>query len=254
MNSKKVVRNSITIAFLFLVMLCYPVFAQTPEPQVYRLDIDKDFGSGLGSDIQGVFTLSIVGPGEVSSVSYFIDGELMKEVVEAPFEYQFNTDQYSFGPHALTAMIKNLAGDSFTTVARNMNFMSPADEATLFNQKILPFLLIVIGIFVVGRMLIFGSKRKQPSQAKEYGVQRDYRAAGGSICKHCGRPTPRHIWGLNILVGKFDRCENCGKWSVMQAEPSDVLRKAEISEKKETPEKTNDAEKLRELIDKSKYE
>ncbi len=254
MNTKKIVLNSFKIAFLFLTMFCYPVFAQTQEPQPYRLDIDKDFGSGLGSDIRGIFTLSVVGPDDITSVSYIIDGELMAQVADAPFEYQFDTEQFPFGSHSLTAIIKNSTGGSFTTVARNMNFMSPEGEASVLNQKVIPFILILVGIFVVGRLLIFGSKRQQTSQRIEYGAQRDYGVAGGSICKYCGRPTPRHVWGLNILVGKLDRCENCGKWSVMQAEPYDKLRRAEISEMKNTIEKKNGEEDLRELIDKSKYD
>jgi hypothetical protein len=253
MNTKKVVSNSIRLALLIIVIICYPVFAQTPESQQYRLDIDKNFGSGLGSDISGVFTLSVVGTDDITSVSYHIDGESMAEVTVAPFEYQFNTEQYAFGSHALTATIKNSAGDSFTTVARNMNFMSPEDEASVLNQKIIPFILILVGIVVVSRLVIFGSKRKQTPINIDYGAHRDYGVAGGSICKKCGRPTPRHLWGLNILIGKLDRCENCGTWSVMQAEPIEVLRAAEKLEENLRQEKKN-GDDLRELIDNSKYQ
>ena len=169
MKTKRIAFNTVTLAILFLVMFCTPVFAQTPETQIYRLDIDKNFGSALGADISGVFTLSVVGPDDLTSVSYFIDGELMMEVTEAPFEYQFNTDQYAFGAHALTALIKNGTGGSYTTVARTMNFMSQKKKKTLVNQKILPFILVLVGIVIVGRLIFFGSKRKPTSNNVEYG-------------------------------------------------------------------------------------
>ncbi|MHB1481866.1 MAG: hypothetical protein ACYCXH_06045, partial [Bellilinea sp.] len=57
---------------------------------------------------------------------------------------------------------------------------------------------------------------------------------------------------------KLDRCENCGKWSIMRAYPIDVLRAAEAAEFKVeqgeglVPEKTEE-KKLREMLDDSRY-
>jgi hypothetical protein len=68
--------------------------------------------------------------------------------------------------------------------------------------------------------------------------------------------------GMNLGMGKFDYCENCGKWSLMRRVPLEILRAAEITEKVQaskdealpsTGEPTEE-EKLRELIEKSKYD
>ena len=63
-----------------------------------------------------------------------------------------------------------------------------------------------------------------PGQPRRYGLM------GGAICPKCGRPFPRHWWGLNAGLGKFDRCDNCGRWSIVRAEPFDKLRAAEAAE------------------------
>jgi len=250
---------SVFIALILLVLIGSPVFAQTPEAPTYRLNLNRDFGYGLGADIKGLFTLSIVGPEDLSSVSYYLDGELMAEVNESPFSFQFNTSQYSFGNHDFTAVIINAAGQTFTTPARHMNFVSPEEEAAGTQKVILPIILLVVGIMVVIGLIQFAMMRKRNPEGIAPGTQRNYGYAGGSICRHCGRPTPRHIWGFNIAIGKFDRCENCGKWSVMQAAPYEILRAAEELEKTSASQaptfnEKSDEDKLRELIDKSKYQ
>ena len=93
------------------------------------------------------------------------------------------------------------------------------------------------------------------------GAARNYGYAGGSICPRCHRPTPRHVWGLNVGLGKLDYCENCGKWSVMRRMPIEFLRGAEEAEKVSAAPASSqplyeqtEQEKLREMVDKSKYD
>jgi hypothetical protein len=114
----------------------------------------------------------------------------------------------------------------------------------------------VILIMVLLQVLVF---RKRKANPYEPGTQRSYGIAGGSICSKCDRPTPRHIWGMNLELAKFDRCENCGKWSVMRAMPLERLRAAEEAEKPDEGGvigKTDQSpeDELRELLNKSKYE
>lgn len=256
-------RTSIIVSFivgiLLLGLISSSVLAQTPETPTYRLNINRDFGYGAGADIKGLFTLRIVGPEDMASVSYFLDGELMAEVNETPFTFQFNTSQYPFGAHDLTAVVTNMSGETITTPARHMNFVSPEEQSAGMTKIIGPIILLMVGVMIIVGLAQTAAMRQRNPNGVAPGTQRNYGYAGGSICRHCGRPTPRHIWGFNIAIGKFDRCENCGKWSVMQAAPYEILRAAEESEKASASaqpsfnEKT-DEEKLRELIDKSKYE
>ena len=64
--------------------------------------------------------------------------------------------------------------------------------------------------------------------------------------------------GINLVVGKLDRCENCGKWSIMRGYPLDVLRAAEAAERaaeqstSPVSEKSEE-DKLRDMLDDSRY-
>ncbi|MRS02519.1 hypothetical protein EG832_04730, partial [bacterium] len=207
MKTNKSFFTSIALVVLLLVLICSPVWAQTPETPVYRLNINRDFGYGNGADIKGLFTLKVVGPEDLASVSFFIDGELMSAVTDSPFSYQFNTSQFGFGSHDLTAEVTNIAGEVFTTPARHMNFVSAEQESAGMAKIVGPLLLLMVGVFIVVGLVQFAVLRKRNPNGIPPGTQRNYGYAGGSICSHCGRPTPRHIWGLNIVIGKLDRCE-----------------------------------------------
>lgn len=259
MKTKRSLFISGILVVTLLVLICSPVWAQTPETPLYRLNLNRDFGYGNGADIKGLFSLRIVGPEDFSSVTYYLDGEPMATVSEKPFTFQFNTSQYPLGTHDLTAVVTNTSGKTFTTPARHMNFVSAEQEAAGMKNIIGPFLILLVGIMVVVALVQSAVMRKRNPEGVPPGTERQYGFTGGSICKHCGRPTPRHIWGINIAIGKWDRCENCGKWSVMRAVPYDILRAAEIAEKasaskEPTFNEKSDEEKLRDLIDKSKYE
>jgi len=53
---------------------------------------------------------------------------------------------------------------------------------------------------------------------------------GGTICPRCNHPYPFHIWGLNLVGGRLDRCDQCGKWAYARRYQPDVLAAAEKDE------------------------
>jgi ribosomal protein L32 len=54
---------------------------------------------------------------------------------------------------------------------------------------------------------------------------------GGTVCPKCGRPFPRHLFGIKLIVGRLDRCDNCGKWVMTNRATPAALRAAEEAEK-----------------------
>ena len=84
-------------------------------------------------------------------------------------------------------------------------------------------MLIAIGVSALIQFLSKPKKRALPGQPRNYGL------LGGAVCPKCGYPFPRHFWGLNLGVGKLDRCESCGKWSVVTRASADQLAAAEAS-------------------------
>jgi DNA-directed RNA polymerase subunit RPC12/RpoP len=90
------------------------------------------------------------------------------------------------------------------------------------------------------------------------GAPRNYGIIGGTICPKCGRPFGMHIWGLNMLVGKLDRCPYCGKWSLVRYVGREALREAEAAEleaPKEAPSipSAGEEENLKKELDNSRY-
>ena len=74
-------------------------------------------------------------------------------------------------------------------------------------------------------------------------------------------PFARHIWGLNLVVGKYDRCPHCGKWSLVRSLPPDVLeaaveaRRQEAAAKSQAPSKPEEDESnWRKRLDDSRFD
>lgn len=219
--------NSIITVLVFSVLIV-PVYGQDAD---YAIRLRRDFGYGAGSNVRGTFTVSLVGDESgVVSVDFLIDDEVMASVEEQPFRYQFHTDDYGFGVHQLSARVFLEDGSVVRTASVGLIFVSPEDERqslTRIFTGIGVTLIIPLVIFVLLQSRV--GKRKpvrglQPGEPQTYGV------LGGAICPKCRRHFPRHFWGVNLVVGKYDRCEHCGKWSITVRATPEELRAAEESE------------------------
>lgn len=247
---------SITASVLIISMvLTSPVMAQ----EGYRLLIDRNFGFSAGSQIRGDFTLKISGDQDnLVSVTFLLDGEEMTTVSEAPFRYRFNTGGYPEGVHELSARLTLKDGSTITLSPRRFEFASSEAEKQAIIKIVLPLLAVVLLLTVIGGGIQMLTLRGKPAGRYAPGQARDYGVAGGAICPKCQRPTPLHLWSINLAVGRLDRCENCGQFSLMRRQPLEVLRAAEAAElqaERETlPAKAkSEEEKLRELLDQSRF-
>jgi hypothetical protein len=215
------------LAVCLLAMVPLPVSAQSDE---FGIRLRRDFGYGAGSNVRGTFTISLVGDeARVEAVEFLIDGEVMASIAHAPFRFQFHTDRYGFGPHHLAAKVYLQDGTVNNTQAVRLNFISPEDERS--NSRAI--FLGIGGVLVLG-MVVYGLiqwlvVRKTPKHVIQPGELHQYGLLGATICPKCGRPFPRHICGINLGVGKFDRCEHCGKWSMTTRATPEAVRAAETA-------------------------
>ena len=160
-----------------------------------------------------------------------IDGETMADVSSAPFNFKFQTDDYGFGNHQMWAEAMLKDGTSLTTPAVQYNFVSPEEEREQMGSILgiigggLVVTLLVVGL--IQGALLKGSKNRlhQPGEPRNYGM------LGGTICPKCGRPFPRHLFGIKLIVGRLDRCDNCGKWVMTTRASQDALHAAEEAER-----------------------
>lgn len=207
-----------------------PVQAQS---EGYSIHLTRNFGYGGGINIRGTFTISLTGDEtQVEKVSFLVDGSSIAVIDAAPFKYQFQTDDYGFGLHLLTAEYTLIDGTTALTSSLQYNFVSPEDE----RKQVISIVGGIGGTVVVALLavaLIQGVMLKGKRNSYEPGEPRNYGMLGGTVCPKCGRPFPRHLWGIKLVMGSLDRCDNCGKWSMTQRASAAELAAAEAAERRD---------------------
>jgi len=225
------------------------------QGQGLELRMRRNVGYASGSDIQGTFTLRASGPQDMGRVSFFIDGQMIGEAAEAPFELRFNTGGYAMGPHTIHAVGTTASGQELQSNEIRVNFVS-ASQGLRDSMRILApmFAIIALVTLLVALAPFLGAGKLR---ALPPGTPRQYGMVGGAICPRCQRPFPRHFFSPNMVFGKLERCPCCGKWSIVAAQPLDALRRAEQAELEDAGQVGNiaqtDAEKLRKELDESRY-
>lgn len=246
-------RLILIIWLLSMVLGAGTAVAQTNN--ALSLKLSRDFGTDLGNNIQGTFSFRVSGPENLARVTFYIDDQIVGEDSEAPFRLQFKTDNYPLGVHTFHATGFTQDGQELSSNSLSRNFISgsSANRTTLY--IIVPILLISVGgLFLSSWIANRGRKSSGQSGINVHGP------VGGTICPKCNKPFARHIWGLNMVVGKFDRCPHCGKWSLVRALHPDVLDAAvEAMQQAETghmqqPSDIDDEARQRKRLDDSKFD
>ncbi len=249
--------GALLVVWLLAVM---PVWAQD---EGLSISVSKQFGYNMGSQIQGTFKIRVRGPEDLATVTFLLDGETLGEATTAPFELSFKTDEYAPGWHEVTAVGTTTGGQTLTARTLSFQFVSVDAAGKSMVKLVVPILvLVVIATLATGVFPMLSSRNKAAAyDPTSYtpGEPRNYGMLGGTVCPKCGRPFGIHLWGLNIsLVGKFDRCPHCGKWSLVRRASREALLDAEAAEYADhtatTPRPTMSAgEKLREQLDDSRF-
>jgi hypothetical protein len=239
------------LVFIACALLALPVTAQEAGESLV-LDFNRDFGyGGFGGEIQGRFSLKVTAPTDLVRAEYFLDGELVYEGNEPPFKWQFNTASYTEGRHTFNAIGYKADGTEIRAQAFTRVFLS-SDSAWGKTGDIIVPILVIVGIATLGGVLgpvLLGHKKVHTP-----GV---YGMAGGAICPRCTFPYSRSVMAPNMVVGKLDRCPHCGKWAIVPRASAEALQAAEerlASENQGTIETPTEAEKLRQMVEDSRFE
>ncbi len=225
-------RRSFSAALLLALLLvtANTAFAQTGRLQ---LSLSKVSGIGLGSQIQGLFRLSVSGPADIVSATFEMDGTAMGTVTQAPYSFQFHTDSYAPGQHRFTATARTSGGQSLTSNSVDAEMVSLSSGWQSAVRLLWPIfaivLLALLAAFAVPLLSLKSSRRYAP------GAQRQYGLAGGTICGRCGRPYALNFFSLRLVVGRLARCPYCGKWSLARPASQAALRAAELAEVQNQP-------------------
>ncbi len=151
------VKVSILITLFLLICTIFSVQAQQED---YRLNVHRNFGFSSGSQIRGSFNLDIIGPGNIKSVTYLIDGQVISSVSTAPFSLTFQTSTYALGWHDLSAVVETLDGNKMTTASRRYEFASAEQESSFMVSFIVPLLggILLVMAIVIGVQMFFQKK------------------------------------------------------------------------------------------------
>jgi hypothetical protein len=106
----------------------------------------KNNGYGLGNDIGGQWTITADTSSDVTQVEFNLDNQLQQNSTQAPFQWAFNTADYSLGTHAIKAVAYNAQGQTAQTEA-NRNFVEYSTTNTF--GVIIGVAVAVIAIAVI---------------------------------------------------------------------------------------------------------
>jgi hypothetical protein len=231
--------------------MVYGAFAQTSQ---LTLRMSRDWGySGFNSDIEGLFSMQASGPTDLRRVDFFIDNTQIGEVLQAPFNLQFNTDNYPLGIHRLYAIGYSTGSQEYRSNIMIGNFVPQQSRLKI----ILPILGIVVVVMLLSALVPILANRGKHANIP-IGAERKYGAGGGGICPKCHRPFALPLFSPHLGFSKLAFCPFCGKWSLVKVESINKLREAEVAELKSAkpdsrPEGSVE-EKLCKEIDDSKYQ
>jgi hypothetical protein len=239
------------VAFLFSLIAVSAALAQVEQ---LTLKMSRDWGyGGFNGDIEGLFSMRVTGPTDLTRVEYYIDNTKIGEVKELPFALQFTTDNYPIGLHRLYAVGYSSSGQEYRSNVISANFV-PKQSTTKIILPVLGVILVAILLSTLVPLLANRGKRL----SIPLGTERKYGAGGGGICPNCHRPFALPLLSANLGFSKFAACPFCGKWSLVRKESISKLREAEKAElewvEPELPSKIPEEEKLRKEIDDSKYQ
>jgi hypothetical protein len=207
--------------FLLTVLLLFSATAanlQAQEESRLTINLLRNFGTGIGSNIKGTFTIRTNGPDDLEQVTFYLDGEPLGVVTAPPFNLRFQTDDYPTGTHTIHATGLTTDGRTLPSNTLTRNFLSPADNIKSILLLVVPLLLLVFGGRYVSNWIANRGQQPAPAAANINGSQ------GGAICPKCHKPFARHWWAPNLISGKYDRCPHCHKWSLVTRQPPELLQ------------------------------
>lgn len=243
-------KKRIFMLFIPAMVFALSFSAVMAQESPFTLRMVRDWGYGNGTDINGRMSLSVKGDqAQIQQVTFFMDGEVMASVTSAPFKLQFDTNNFDPGLHRLTAEVKTIAGETYTTNGLVSNFV----EKGAANQSTLKILLLVGGIVAVSmgiQFLMQKNANKNPKYDENGRIQ--YGVWGAAVCPSCGQPFNRSFLGINLVGVRLERCPHCGKLvAARRASPLEIER---ANQKTQPEEPQKFVEKLeKDDLDESRF-
>jgi Zn ribbon nucleic-acid-binding protein len=248
--------NRKLLAFLCAFCVSFTVLAQAAP---LKLSVRRLRGYGGGDQIQGSFRMELIDPPPLASVTFKVDDSVVAVVTAPPFRTDFDTGSYALGWHDLSATGQTPDGQTLNSEVRRLEFVSPEAGWAVVRNIIIPLISVVGAAMVIGvgfqLWLTFTGRRS----SLPLGAPHKYGLLGGGVCPKCRRPFSLHWWSFNAVGGKFDRCDHCGKWSLVKRASREQLAEAEAAElamagSPAPVSQVTAEEKLKRLLEESRFD
>jgi hypothetical protein len=118
----KVKIGSLVCSFIILSVLLLASLAPSNAEPALSISFYKNNGYGVGNDMQGQWTINAKVSENTTHVEFYVDDQLQLDDTQAPFAWQFNTENYTEGGHTLKVVAYDSAGES-AIVERQPNFV-----------------------------------------------------------------------------------------------------------------------------------
>ena len=177
--------SRIIAGLLVLILTVSPAFCEV------KLSLVRKFGTEIGGEIRGTFTVKAKAP-DASSVSFYLDDQLVSTDSIEPFKWTFNTHNYPGGAHVIKAVASFPDGRIDEGTIR-VQFVSK------FGSKMLIFVAIVV-LSVAGSILlglVLAQREKQRYQ-------------GRTRCPVCGTVFDRQWSYFHMGKAYRNTCPTCG--------------------------------------------
>jgi len=250
---RQFLHRSLLLLLLLSLLVPIPAYAQEEEGSI-TLNVRRIFGFRFMNRIQGRYSFSVDGPDNLEKVEILMDGEVVYELMGSPFKVEFSTAEFAPGVHSFRAIGYTQDGKVLQSEKGEYTVLSAEEAQEGLGKYFLPIIIGIIVLIAVAGMfsgLITGRRGKY--RIGEYGP------AGGAVCKHCGFPFSRHVLSPNLVVGKLERCPNCGAVAIVRRGSPVELQEAEQRLLASLQGVQNDhveteKDRLKRMIDDSRYE
>ena len=148
--------------FVFICLTCIVLALSSTVLAAPTLSLSwyKNNGFGMGNHMGGQWTLTAVTSSDVTRVEFYLDNNLQENKTSAPFNWAFNTRNYSLGTHTIKAVAYD-ATEQTATAEATRNFVEYSND----------LLWIIIGVIVVVMAVVlvialFMVRRKDAKKAR----------------------------------------------------------------------------------------
>jgi hypothetical protein len=125
----------------------------------------KDNGYSFGNDINGRFTAQTEVSTDVTRGEFYLDNVLQANVTTSPFNWPFDTNNYTLGLHTIRVVAYDAVGEEASAgIQRNfVEFPTLLVMSIIVAVVVITFVSLVVGIFIA---------RKREAQEKQASMRR----------------------------------------------------------------------------------